>query len=132
MIAGIDHVQVAAPAGCEEAARGFYGGLFGLEEIEKPPLLAARGGMWFRAGAQQLHVGVEAEFVPSRKAHPALRVADRGALDALAARLEAAGFEVARPDPDEIPGASRVHVHDPWGNRLELIATPVEPSGRGI
>jgi catechol 2,3-dioxygenase-like lactoylglutathione lyase family enzyme len=122
MIMGLDHVQVAAPAGCEAAARAFYGGLLGLEEIDKPPLLAARGGVWFRVGEQQLHVGVDAEFVPSRKAHPALRVADRRALDALAARLEAAGFDAAWPDPDEIPNARRFYVHDPWGNRLELIS----------
>jgi catechol 2,3-dioxygenase-like lactoylglutathione lyase family enzyme len=122
VISGIDHVQVAAPAGCEEAARAFYGGLLGLVEIEKPPLLAARGGVWFRVGEQQLHVGVEAGFAPAHKAHPALRVTDRAALDTLAGRLGAAGPEVIWPDTVEIPGTSRFHVHDPWGNRLELIA----------
>jgi len=114
-ILGIDHVQVAAPAGCEDEARAFYGGLLGLEEIPKPPTLAARGGCWFRAGAQELHVGVEEPFAPARKAHPGL-VADD--LDALAARLRAAGYVVV---PDEaIPGARRFHVADPFGNRLEV------------
>jgi len=114
-ILGIDHVQVAAPAGCEDEARAFYGGLLALEEIPKPPTLAARGGCWFRAGAQELHVGVEEPFAPARKAHPGL-VADD--LDALAARLRAAGYVVV---PDEaIPGARRFHVADPFGNRLEV------------
>ena len=81
-VLGIDHVQVAAPPGCEEEARAFYGGLLGMEELPKPEPLRARGGCWFRAGAQELHVGVEEPFAPARKAHPGLVVAD---LDALAA-----------------------------------------------
>ena len=121
-ILGLDHVQVAAPAGCESAARAFYGELLGLAEIEKPPLLAARGGVWFACGSQQLHVGVATEFAAARKAHPALRVVDRGALEALASQLSAAGVEVVWPEPEEIPGATRFYVSDPWGNRLELIA----------
>jgi catechol 2,3-dioxygenase-like lactoylglutathione lyase family enzyme len=114
-ILGIDHVQVAAPAGCEDDARAFYGGLLGLEELPKPASLAARGGCWFRAGAQELHVGVEEGFTPARKAHPGL-VADD--LDSLAQRLRAAGHEVAFDDA--IPGARRFHVADPFGNRLEI------------
>ena len=114
-ITGIDHVQVAAPAGCEDAARAFYGGLLGLDEIPKPAALAARGGCWFRAGAQELHVGVEEPFAPARKAHPGL-VADD--LDALAGRLRDGGHEVAFDDA--IPGAKRFHVADPFGNRLEI------------
>ena len=120
-VVGLDHVQVAAPAGCEDAARRFYGRLLGLEELEKPPLLAARGGAWFRLGAQELHVGVADDFVAAGKAHPALRVASVEALEALAARLGAEGLEVAWPDPQEIPDTSRFFVHDPWGNRLELV-----------
>jgi catechol 2,3-dioxygenase-like lactoylglutathione lyase family enzyme len=114
-VTGIDHVQVAAPAGCEPEARAFYGRLLGLEELPKPEPLAARGGCWFRAGAQELHVGVEDPFAPARKAHPGLVVDD---LDAVAARLGAEGIEV-RWD-DAIPGSRRFHAADPFGNRLEF------------
>lgn len=114
-ILGIDHVQVAAPRGCEAEARAFYGGLLGLEELPKPELLRGRGGCWFRAGHGELHVGVEEPFTPARKAHPGFVVDD---LAELAARLRAVGIDVA---PDEaIPGVERVHVADPFGNRLEL------------
>jgi catechol 2,3-dioxygenase-like lactoylglutathione lyase family enzyme len=122
-IIGLDHVQVAAPAGCEEAARGFYGALLGLEEIPKPHVLATRGGVWFRVGAtQELHVGVADPFVAAGKAHPALRVSTPRELERLAALLEAKGFAVRWADPVEIPGATRFFVDDPWGNRLELVA----------
>ena len=114
-IIGIDHVQVAAPPGCEAAARAFYGGLLGLEELPKPEPLRARGGCWFHAGAQELHVGVEEPFAPARKAHPGLVV--RG-LDALADRLRESGVEVSFDD--SIPNVRRMHVADPFGNRLEL------------
>jgi catechol 2,3-dioxygenase-like lactoylglutathione lyase family enzyme len=114
-ITGIDHVQLAAPRGCESAARAFYGGLLGLAELPKPEALAARGGCWFRAGSQQLHVGVEEPFAPARKAHPGLIADD---LEALAERLHAAGHDVAFDDA--IPGAKRIHVADPFGNRLEI------------
>src|SRR3954452_12827363 len=96
-VLGIDHVQVAGPAGCEAAARRFYGELLGLEELEKPEALRGRGGAWFAAGAQQLHVGVEDPFAPARKAHPAFKVADDDA-DALAERLQAAGVTVRWDD----------------------------------
>ena len=114
-ITGIDHVQVAAPDGCEAAARAFYGGLLGLVELPKPRALAARGGCWFRAGAQELHVGVEDPFAPARKAHPGFVVDD---LDELAARLRGAGIEVAYDDA--VPGTKRFHAADPFGNRLEF------------
>ena len=117
-ILGIDHVQVAAPAGCEDAARAFYGGLLGLDEIPKPAALAARGGCWFRVGAQELHVGVEEAFAPARKAHPGL-VTDE--LAALAKRLRDAGHDVVLDDA--IPGTERFHVDDPFGNRLEVRQT---------
>ncbi len=122
MIVGLDHVQVAAPAGCEDDARRFYGGLLRLEEIEKPPLLAARGGVWFRAGTSELHVGMTEDFVPAAKAHPALRVSSPVELERLAARLEAQGTSISRPDPTEIPRLARLHILDPWGNRVELLA----------
>ncbi len=114
-VTGIDHVQVAAPRGCEDAARAFYGGLLGLAELPKPAALARRGGCWFRAGAQELHVGVEEPFAPARKAHPGL-VADD--LQMLAERLRGAGHEVVFDAA--IPGAMRFHMADPFGNRLEI------------
>lgn len=122
MITGLDHVQIAAPPGCEDEARRFYGGLLGLVELDKPPLLAQRGGVWFATGEQALHVGVTDDFVPATKAHPALRVHSPGALDRLATRLAAADLEIVWADPAEIPEVRRFYVSDPWGNRLELLA----------
>ncbi len=116
MVSGIDHVQLAAPPGCEEQARGFFGDLLGLAELAKPEPLAARGGVWFACGAQQLHIGVEEGFAPARKAHPAFQVA---AYEALLDRLRVAGVAV---EPDEtLPGVRRAYVADPWGNRIELV-----------
>ena len=115
----LDHVQVAAPAGCEAQARAFYGELLGLPEVEKPEPLRASGGAWFALGDQQLHVGVEDPFAPAAKAHPALSVDDEE-LDGLAARLEAAGAPVIWDD--RLPGARRFYTADPFGNRLELLA----------
>lgn len=116
MLTGIHHVQLACPAGTEEALRGFYAGVLGMTEVAKPPALAARGGAWFRAGTVELHLGVEDDFRPARKAHPGLLTAD---LDALAARLTDAGHPV-RWDGD-LPGHRRCYVDDPVGNRLELL-----------
>ena len=118
-VLGLDHVQVAAPRGCEAQAREFYGGLLGLEEVEKPGTLRGRGGAWFRAGTQQLHVGVDDAFVAARKAHPALPV-DAGTIDALAERLAAGGAMVLWDDA--LPGVRRFYSEDPWGNRIELVA----------
>lgn len=115
LILGLDHAQLAAPAGCEEKARWFYGEVLGLPELEKPAELRARGGCWFFCGAHQLHIGVEGDFRPALKAHPALRVAD---LDALRSRLNAHGI-VTQDDP--LPGIRRFYAHDPWGNRLEFV-----------
>jgi catechol 2,3-dioxygenase-like lactoylglutathione lyase family enzyme len=117
MLDAIDHVQLAAPPGCEPEARRFFGGLLGLEELEKPEPLRGRGGAWFRVGEQQLHVGVEAGFAPARKAHPAFAVRDYGALRS---RLRGAGVDVE--DDTSLPGVRRCYVHDPWGNRIELVA----------
>lgn len=115
----LDHVQIAAPAGCEAAARRFFGVLLGLPEIEKPEPLRARGGVWFAVGDRQLHVGVEADFEPARKAHVALRL---GApeLVRLAERLAAAGAPVTWDDT--LPGELRFYSEDPWGNRIEFLA----------
>jgi catechol 2,3-dioxygenase-like lactoylglutathione lyase family enzyme len=123
-VTGIDHVQVAAPPACEAEARAFYGQLLGLEELAKPEALAARGGCWFRAGAQELHVGVEEPFTPARKAHPSFVVTD---LDEVAARLATAGIGVAFND--EIPGVRRFETADPFGNRLEFRQAP-EPGSQ--
>jgi catechol 2,3-dioxygenase-like lactoylglutathione lyase family enzyme len=117
VLSGIDHVQLAAPPTSEDAARAFFGDVLGLEEIEKPEPLRARGGVWFRLGAQQLHVGVEEEFAPARKAHPAFAVPE---YDELLARLAAAGVETV--EDSAIPGLRRCYVADPWGNRIELVA----------
>jgi len=117
---GIDHVQLAMPAGpdAEAEAERFYGSLLGFERVPKPPELAHRGGCWFRTSAVELHLGVEEPFHPARKAHPALNVDD---LDPLLERLAAAAVE-ARPGED-VDGRQRVHVDDPFGNRIELIET---------
>jgi catechol 2,3-dioxygenase-like lactoylglutathione lyase family enzyme len=112
----IDHVQLAMPAGQEAAARAFYAGVLGLTEVPKPPALAVRGGVWFAAGPVQVHLGVEADFRPANKAHPALRVTG---LDDLAARCEASGFP-PRFDSD-LPGYRRFYVSDPFGNRIEFL-----------
>lgn len=113
----LDHVQIAAPPGCESAAREFYGGLLGLEEIEKPEALRPRGGCWFRVGSRQLHIGVEEPFVPAKKAHPAFAVSD---IDQLFERLTAAGIECQWDDV--LVDVRRFYATDPWGNRLEFIA----------
>lgn len=113
----IDHVQLAAPVGSEDVARRFYGELLGMQEIAKPPLLAKRGGVWFASGEVQLHIGIEADFRPARKAHPALRCCDYGEL---LRRLRSAGIEVH--EVNDIPGVRRAHIFDPFGNRIELVA----------
>jgi catechol 2,3-dioxygenase-like lactoylglutathione lyase family enzyme len=113
----IDHVQLAMPRGEEQSARHFYGDLLGMEEIAKPPELAKRGGCWFQSGAVQVHLGVEEDFHPAKKAHPALRCRD---YDALTSRLRAGGVELT--EDASIPGVRRCHVFDVFGNRIELIA----------
>ncbi len=115
-LVGVDHVQLAMPRGGEGAARGFYQAVLGLPERPKPPALAARGGCWFSNDQVTLHLGVDDDFRPARKAHPAVVVED---LDSLCASLEAAGHGV-RFDA-EVPGVRRCYVDDPFGNRIELI-----------
>jgi catechol 2,3-dioxygenase-like lactoylglutathione lyase family enzyme len=117
----LDHVQVAAPAGCETQARRFYGELLGLAEMDKPEALAPRGGVWFAlAGGAQLHVGVAVEFAPALKAHPGLRISTVAGLEALGQRLAEAGATVAWDS--ELPGVRRFFTADPFGNRVELLA----------
>ena len=110
---GIDHVQLAAPVGAEDEARGFYIEVLGLVEVPKPAELAKRGGAWFEAGNVRLHIGGEAAFVPARKAHPALTISN------LVEFVEARNLDVAWNT--EIEGLTRCHVDDPFGNRIELI-----------
>lgn len=121
-IVGVDHVQLAMPAGREAEARAFYTGLLGMPELTKPPALAARGGVWFERGPVKVHLGVDADFQPARKAHPGLLVSG---LDALIAELRRAGYDVTTDEPLE--GYLRVYVNDPFGNRLELM----EPRSAG-
>jgi catechol 2,3-dioxygenase-like lactoylglutathione lyase family enzyme len=119
-IVGLDHVQVVVPLESRGAAHAFYGGLLRLSELEIPPVLAARGGIWYALGDRELHIGIEEHFTPAHRAHPALTVASAEALETLAARLTDAGYE---PLWDyELPGARRFYVTDPFGNRLELLS----------
>lgn len=111
----IDHVQLAMPAGGEDAARAFFCGVLGMMELAKPPQLAKRGGCWFASGDVQVHLGVDADFRPARKAHPGLRCSDLGAL---IARLREAGIDY---EEDAATGSPRAFVHDPFGNRIELV-----------
>ena len=125
----LHHVQVACPPGGEGGARRFYGDGLGLTEVEKPADLRARTGCWFRAygdgGAvlAEIHVGVEEPFVPARKAHPALLLADAAELEATGARLTGLGFEVDWSQRDSFPGYTRFHTFDAHGNRVEILAT---------
>jgi catechol 2,3-dioxygenase-like lactoylglutathione lyase family enzyme len=121
-VTGIDHVQLAMPPGGEDDARAFYDRLLDLPEQPKPPHLAARGGCWFASATVTVHLGVEAEFRPARKAHPALLVTD---LPALVRTLAAAG--VAIVDDEPLDGYDRVYVSDPFGNRLELLEPITRP-----
>jgi catechol 2,3-dioxygenase-like lactoylglutathione lyase family enzyme len=116
-VVALDHVQLAMPPGGEAVAEAFYCGVLGFEVVPKPEPLASRGGRWFACGLVRAHLGVEAEFHPARKAHPALVVDD---FDAAIASLDDAGVRW-RPDED-VPGVRRCHANDPFGNRLELIA----------
>jgi catechol 2,3-dioxygenase-like lactoylglutathione lyase family enzyme len=124
-VARLHHIQIAAPEGCEAAAREFYGEVLGMREIEKPASLRARGGCWFECGAQQLHIGVEKDFRPAKKAHPAFAASD---LDELRRALLAHGSKVT--DDTSIPGVRRFHSEDPWGNRLEFVESAAQPNSQ--
>ena len=116
-ILSIDHVQIAMPAGEEDKARAFYINTLGFTEIPKPAELARRGGVWFQSENVQLHLGVENDFRPARKAHPAFIVDD---LNALIAKAQSAGYETDTSQPP-LDGYKRAHVFDPFGNRIELM-----------
>jgi len=112
----IDHVQLAMPSGDEDRARIFYGGLLEMIEVTKPVELAKRGGCWFKSGSVEVHLGIETDFRPAKKAHPAFRCPD---YDSLIARLREARIETIADDNN--PELTRCYIHDPFGNRLELI-----------
>jgi catechol 2,3-dioxygenase-like lactoylglutathione lyase family enzyme len=116
-ILSIDHVQIAMPTSEEDKARAFYKDILGFNEIPKPAELAKRGGVWFQSEGVQLHLGVEQEFHPARKAHPAFIVDD---LNGLLTKAERAGYETDTSQPP-LDGYNRAHVFDPYGNRIELM-----------
>ncbi|PHD55511.1 glyoxalase [Bacillus toyonensis] len=115
-IQGIDHVQIAAPVGCEEEARAFYGKKIGMEEIPKPEELKKRGGCWFKCGNQEIHIGVEQNFTPAKKAHPAFYVTQ---INEFKQMLIGQGIEVI--DDHDRPDVIRFYVSDPFGNRIEFM-----------
>ena len=116
----IDHIQLAAPQNCEVEARSFYGEILGLREIEKPEPLRGRGGCWFQIGEHQLHIGVETDFRPAKKAHPAFAVDD---LEVLRENLLAHGIKIT--EDGALPDVKRFYAEDPWGNRLEFLEAAI-------
>lgn len=116
-INGIDHIQIAAPSGSEKLARTFYGELLGMGEIPKPDSLKARGGCWFRCGLHEVHIGIQQDFMPAKKAHPGFTV---NALEQLKFRLQEFGYVIFEETP--IYGRSRFFTYDPFGNRIEFLA----------
>ncbi|MDW0109924.1 VOC family protein [Sporosarcina aquimarina] len=116
VLKGIDHIQIAAPPGSEEKARIFYGNLLGMIEIEKPENLKSRGGCWFQCGAQEVHIGIQPEFLPAQKAHPGFTVENLSALKSL---LQDADYLISEEPP--IAGRDRFFTHDPFGNRIEFL-----------
>ncbi|MDB6061761.1 MAG: glyoxalase [Verrucomicrobiaceae bacterium] len=115
-IIGIEHVQLAMPSGEEQLARDFYSRILGIPEVPKPSELAKRGGVWFESQFLKIHLGVEIDFRPARKAHIAILVED---LHSLVAVMRDSGYTVI--DDEKLPGFFRVYVADPFGNRIELM-----------
>jgi catechol 2,3-dioxygenase-like lactoylglutathione lyase family enzyme len=116
-VLSIDHVQLAMPVGEEDLARAFYVNVLGFIEVPKPPELAKRGGAWFESGKVQLHLGVELDFHPARKAHPAFIVDD---LEGIITKVEQAHYKTDTTQPP-LDGYKRAHIFDPFGNRIELM-----------
>lgn len=112
----IDHVQLAAPKGSEDIAKRFFGEILGFQEVEKPEVLKKRGGVWFQFGNYQIHIGIEEPFAPAKKAHPAFQVEN---LEALKTHLMK--HEVNFIVDTDLPGANRIYVSDPFGNRIEIL-----------
>ena len=113
---GIDHIQLAAPKGCEDQARHFFANILGLTEIPKPENLRARGGCWFQCGNQEIHIGVEEDFAPAKKAHPGLVVTNIADL-----KKTLKLHEIEWKEEPPIEGRIRIHVTDPFGNRMEFL-----------
>jgi catechol 2,3-dioxygenase-like lactoylglutathione lyase family enzyme len=116
-IYALDHIQLSIPPQAEGAARAFYAGILGFVEVPKPAELAGRGGAWFEQGNVRLHLGIEPDFHPLKKAHPALLTDD---LAALVARVRESGYLVDDTQPP-LDGYHRAHIFDPFGNRIELM-----------
>lgn len=112
----IDHIQLAAPKGSEPKAREFFVDLLGFKEVEKPEVLKKRGGVWFEFGSYQVHIGIEEPFQPAKKAHPAFQVQN---IEGLKDHLKQQKVEFT--SDDNLPGANRIYVNDPFGNRLEIL-----------
>jgi len=115
-VIAIDHMQIAMPEGKEDLARSFYGEILGLPEVDKPKNLVNRGGVWFERGTLKVHLGIDLEFIPARKAHPGFLVVD---LNSLSEKLESAGYDVK--EGAQLPGFRRIFTNDPFGNRIELL-----------
>lgn len=118
---GINHVQLAAPAGCEKDAQHFYGQVLHMKELEKPENLRSRGGAWFQCGVHQIHIGVQEDFVPASKAHPAFEVMD---LELLRKKLMQEQIPIIEDVP--LAGYVRLFVKDPFGNRIEFLQRLLE------
>lgn len=112
----INHVQLAAPKGSESTARKFYGEILGFTEVEKPVLLKKRGGVWFAFGSYQIHIGIEEPFAPAKKAHPAFQIENLNAL-----KIHLSKSDVSFVVDSDLPGANRIYIHDPFGNRIEIL-----------
>ncbi|MEK4484208.1 VOC family protein [Psychrobacillus sp. FSL H8-0484] len=112
----IDHVQLAAPIGSETIARKFFCEILGFQEVEKPGILGKRGGVWFQFGTYQIHIGIEEPFAPAKKAHPAFQVENLEAL-----KMHLTKNEINFIVDTDLPGANRIYVHDPFGNRIEIL-----------
>ena len=112
----IDHVQLAAPKGSEPIARQFFGEVLGFKEIEKPEALKKKGGVWFEFGNYQIHIGIEEPFAPAKKAHPAFQIEN---LESLKEHLS--NKEINYIVDYDLPGANRIYIHDPFGNRMEIL-----------
>lgn len=112
----IDHVQLAAPTGSEEIARNFFGDILGLQEIEKPETLRSRGGVWFAFANIQIHIGIEEPFAPAKKAHPAFQIENLESF-----KVHLTKNEVSYIVDVDLPGANRIYIHDPFGNRMEIL-----------
>ena len=112
----IDHVQLAMPSGGETAATGFYAGILGLSRVQKPAVLMNQSGCWFTNGIVALHLGVDPDFIPAQKAHPALVVED---FDGFLTEMDRNGVSVTHSE--SLNGARRLHLSDPFGNRIEVV-----------